>query len=100
MSAPHAPGKDALLLALLFFLGAPFLFNLVDAASFIAPLSYCHIAMVTVCGWLFFGRFPDGGTLAGIAAIVASGAAIAAHETRREGRPAPVQRSRREGDHG
>jgi drug/metabolite transporter (DMT)-like permease len=69
-------------------------------ASFIAPLIYGHIVMATVCGWLFFGQFPEAITLAGIAAIVASGAAIAAHETRRASRGAPVQQSRPENDHG
>jgi drug/metabolite transporter (DMT)-like permease len=56
-------------------------------ASFIAPLIYCHIVMATLSGWIFFGQFPDGVTLAGIAAIVTSGAAIAAHETRRARAP-------------
>lgn len=52
-------------------------------ASFIAPFIYCQIAMATVSGWLFFGQFPDAVTLVGIAAILASGAAIAMHERRR-----------------
>jgi drug/metabolite transporter (DMT)-like permease len=56
-------------------------------ASFIAPLIYCHIVLATLSGWVFFGQFPDGATLAGIAAIVASGAAIAAYETRRRAPP-------------
>ncbi len=55
-------------------------------ASFIAPLIYCHIVMATASGWIFFGQFPDAVTLVGIAAIVASGAAIAAYESRRRTR--------------
>jgi drug/metabolite transporter (DMT)-like permease len=56
-------------------------------ASFIAPLIYCHIVMATLSGWVFFGQFPDGVTMVGIAAIVASGAAIAAYESRRRAPP-------------
>jgi drug/metabolite transporter (DMT)-like permease len=52
-------------------------------ASFIAPLIYCHIVMATLSGWVFFGQFPDGASLAGIATIVVSGAGIAAYESRR-----------------
>jgi len=52
-------------------------------ASFIAPFIYCQIVMATLAGWIFFGQFPDAVTLAGIVAILLSGAAIAAYEKRR-----------------
>ena len=52
-------------------------------ASFIAPLIYCSIVWATVSGWLLFGELPDGVTLLGLAAIIASGAAIAVYERRR-----------------
>src|SRR5262247_1020511 len=51
-------------------------------ASFIAPLIYCSIVWATVSGWLLFGELPDGVTLFGLAAIIASGAAIAVYERR------------------
>jgi drug/metabolite transporter (DMT)-like permease len=52
-------------------------------ASFIAPLIYLHVVQATIAGLVFFGQFPDAVTLAGIATILASGAAIAVHEQRR-----------------
>ncbi len=62
-------------------------------ASFIAPFIYAHIVMATLCGWLFFGQFPDLVTLAGIGTIVASGAAIAAYERRRASLSPPLPRA-------
>jgi drug/metabolite transporter (DMT)-like permease len=54
-------------------------------ASFIAPFIYVHIVQATISGYVFFGQFPDAVTLAGIAIILTSGAAIAAYEQRRKG---------------
>lgn len=51
--------------------------------SFIAPLIYLHVVQATIAGLVFFGQFPDAVSLAGIAVILASGAAIAAYEQRR-----------------
>ena len=53
-------------------------------ASFIAPFIYVHIVQATISGLVFFGQFPDAVTLAGIAIILTSGAAIAAYEQRRK----------------
>jgi drug/metabolite transporter (DMT)-like permease len=55
-------------------------------ASFIAPFIYGHIVMATISGWIFFGQFPDGATLAGIATICASGALIALYEQSKRAR--------------
>jgi hypothetical protein len=64
-------GKGGLLTALLLFLGAQFI--------------YVHIVQATISGFVFFGQFPDAVTLAGIAIILTSGAAIAAYEQRLSG---------------
>lgn len=53
-------------------------------ASFIAPLIYNHIVLATLAGLVFFGQFPDALSLAGIAAILASGAGIALYERSRK----------------
>jgi len=95
-SPPATPRPIALLEAVLFLLGAQAFFSIVDAtakhpirvychapASLIAPFIHCQTVMATLSGWLFFGQFPDAVTLAGIAAILASGAASAVHEKRR-----------------
>ena len=52
-------------------------------ASFIAPFIYGHIVLATAMGFVFFGQFPDAVSLAGIAAIVSSGAGIALYERAR-----------------
>lgn len=42
-------------------------------ASLLAPYSYTAIVWVTITGYLAFGDFPDGWTVAGAAIIIASG---------------------------
>ena len=41
--------------------------------SFVAPFRYTALLWAILLGWLFFGTFPDGWTLAGAALVVASG---------------------------
>lgn len=45
--------------------------------TLIAPVNYLHFVWATLMGWGIFGHVPDGVTLAGMAMILASGAAIA-----------------------
>ncbi|MGD9600778.1 MAG: DMT family transporter [Gammaproteobacteria bacterium] len=45
-----------------------------SSASFIAPLVYLQMAWAVGSGWMFFGQFPDGVTLAGMGIILAGGA--------------------------
>ena len=39
-------------------------------APLLAPLAYTEMIMATVVGWAFFGDFPDGWTLLGVAILV------------------------------
>ncbi len=52
-------------------------------ASALTPFTYMHLVWATLVGWLAFGNFPDGWTLAGMAVIGGSGLSIALHERRR-----------------
>lgn len=52
-------------------------------ASFLAPLNYGQLLMVTVLSWLVFGTFPDFWTLVGSTVIVGSGLYITYRESRR-----------------
>lgn len=49
-------------------------------ASRIAPLSYSQLVWVTLSGYVFFGQFPDGWSLAGITVLVASGIYCVNHQ--------------------
>jgi len=49
-------------------------------ASLIAPFSYSQLVWVTITGYVVFGDWPDGWTLAGAAVIIASGLYIAHRE--------------------
>ncbi|HEX9300856.1 MAG TPA: DMT family transporter [Casimicrobiaceae bacterium] len=52
-------------------------------ASALTPFTYMQIVWATLLGWLFFGNFPDGFTLTGIAIIAGSGLMLAWHERRK-----------------
>lgn len=41
-------------------------------ASLLAPLAYTEMIMATLCGWLFFGDFPDQWTFVGVAILITS----------------------------
>ena len=51
-------------------------------ASVVSPFHYFQIVGAILFGYLFFGDFPDGPSLAGIVIIVGSGLYIAVRETR------------------
>lgn len=52
-------------------------------ASALTPFTYVQLVWAVALGWLFYGNFPDGYSLAGIAIIAASGLLLAWHERRR-----------------
>ncbi len=52
-------------------------------ASALTPFTYLQLVWATLLGWLFFGTFPDGFTLLGIAIIAGTGLALAWHERRK-----------------
>ncbi len=52
-------------------------------ASLLAPFTYLHLVWSTIYGLLVFGHLPDGLSVLGMAAIVASGVALVLHERRR-----------------
>lgn len=52
-------------------------------ASALTPFTYAQLVWAVALGWLAFGNFPDGYSLAGIAIIAASGLLLAWHERRR-----------------
>lgn len=54
-------------------------------APTLAPFIYFQIVTVMVLGWLVFGQFPDGWSLAGMAIIVASGLWLAFRHRPRAG---------------
>lgn len=54
-------------------------YELADASR-IAPFSYSQLIWVTLSGYVFFGHFPDGWSLAGIAVLVASGVYCVNHQ--------------------
>ncbi|KDP89175.1 membrane protein [Cupriavidus sp. SK-3] len=45
-------------------------------ASTVAPLNYCHLLLALVYSALWFGRWPDGPAMAGIALIIAAGLSL------------------------
>jgi drug/metabolite transporter (DMT)-like permease len=47
------------------------------SATAIAPFSYVHTVAALAMGWLVFGTFPDSFALAGMAAVVCTGVAMA-----------------------
>ena len=51
-------------------------------ASALTPFTYVHLVWATLIGWIVFGTFPDGYTLAGMAIIAGSGLLITLHERR------------------
>ena len=78
---------DAFLFVMLGVLGAGGHFVLIRAfeyapPSVLAPFVYVQLVTVLVLGYLVFGDFPDGASLAGMAIIVLSGAWIAARQAR------------------
>ena len=50
------------------------------SASAIAPFTYTQLVWSTLAGWIVFGTFPDGWTLAGIIVIAGSGVVLTAYE--------------------
>ena len=52
-------------------------------ASQLSPFAYLQMAWPLLFGWLFFGQFPDGVSIAGMAMIVAAGLWLAWQERRR-----------------
>ncbi len=52
-------------------------------ASALTPFTYAQLVWAVLLGWIFFGNFPDGYSLAGIAIIAGSGLLLAWHERRR-----------------
>ncbi len=51
-------------------------------SSWLAPIDYCYLIFATVWGLAFFGDFPDGSMLAGMALIAGAGAFTAWRERR------------------
>jgi len=81
------PWADGALIALAGALGTVghFLFILAfqrAPASGLTPFTYMQIVFATLLGWAFFGQFPDGAALAGMAVIAGSGLLLAWHERR------------------
>jgi len=57
------------------------------SASAIAPFTYTQLLWSTLAGWLVFGTFPDGWTLAGILVIAGSGVVLTWYERWRASLP-------------
>lgn len=49
-------------------------------ASLLAPLAYAEMIMATICGWVFFGDFPDRWTFVGVAILITSALYISLRE--------------------
>ena len=47
-------------------------------ASLLAPINYLHLFWAGGMGWMLFGHWPDGWSLAGMALVCVSGAVVAA----------------------
>jgi drug/metabolite transporter (DMT)-like permease len=63
-------------------------------ASLLAPLSYAEMIMAVVCGWWFFGDFPDRWTFLGVGILIACAVYISYRERVRGaavGEPTPPQ---------
>lgn len=90
----HGPAPRGFVLALfvVFGLGATlghFLFAAafrIAPASLLAPVNCVHIAFAWLMGWVFFDHIPTAMSVAGMAHIVASGAATAFAANRRQER--------------
>lgn len=50
-------------------------------ASYLAPVNYLHIVWATLLGWAVFNHIPDTLTVAGMGAVLASGALVAMRPT-------------------
>ena len=59
-------------------------------ASLLAPLAYAEMIMAVVCGWWFFGDFPDRWTFTGVGILIACAVYISYRE-RVRGVPADLQ---------
>jgi drug/metabolite transporter (DMT)-like permease len=78
---------DWLIMAAIGVLGGTGHFLLIKAlerapASVIAPFGYSPLIWVTIGGYMLFGNFPDGWTLAGAAVIISSGLYLASRQRR------------------
>jgi len=72
--------------------GGHFLFILAFArapASALTPFTYLQLVWATLLGWIAFGDFPDGPTLAGMGIIGSTGLLLTWHERRRALIPPP-----------
>lgn len=79
---PLPDWREALLIASLGIYGGTGHFLLISAfrhapATTLSPLLYVQLIWATLLGWLVFDHWPDGMTLAGMAVIAASSAALA-----------------------
>ena len=85
---PHNPWHWALLLmmGLLATIGHLALIRAFDyaGATTLAPLVYTQLIWVTLLGWILFGDFPDGWSLAGMITIVAAGLLLVPRPTLRD----------------
>ncbi|MGE0238171.1 MAG: DMT family transporter [Parvibaculaceae bacterium] len=59
-------------------------------ASLLAPLGYAEMIMAVVCGWWFFGDFPDRWTFLGVGILIACAAYISYREKKRGAPPDPT----------
>ncbi len=59
-------------------------------ASLLAPLAYTEMIMATALGWWFFGDFPDGWTITGVAILIGCALYISWRERARGIAPAPA----------
>ena len=55
-------------------------------ASLIAPFIYMQLIWAALLGWLIFGAFPDGWSLAGMITIVAAGLLLVPRQSLRRSR--------------
>lgn len=79
---PLPDWQEGLMIASLGIYGGTGHFMLISAfrhapATLLSPLLYVQLIWATLLGWLAFGHWPDGTTLAGMAIIAASSAALA-----------------------
>jgi drug/metabolite transporter (DMT)-like permease len=51
-------------------------------ASLLSPISYTEMINAVVCGWIFFGDFPDQWTFFGVAILMGCAFYISLHERR------------------
>lgn len=84
----HMPWQHAVLIVVGGLLGTlgHFLFILAfqhGAASALTPFTYMQLVWATLMGWVVYGYFPDGMTIAGMGVIGLSGLLITLHERRR-----------------